>query len=132
MHRLFSIFPRGTPGAGLLLLRIGVAGALFRFDIGSFATMKWTAEITSLLLAIAILFGVLTPVVAILGGLSLIEHSLTTIGGPTAHHEEDLISTVAWIIVTLALALVGPGAYSIDSRLLGRREIIIPRSAAQK
>lgn len=131
MHRLFSIFPRGTPGAGLLLLRIGVAGALFRFDIGSFATMKWTAEITSLLLAIAILFGVLTPVVAILGGLSLIEHGLTTIGGPTAH-QEDLISTVAWIIVTLALALVGPGAYSIDSRILGRREIIIPRSAAQK
>ena len=130
MHRLFSIFPRGTPGAGLLLLRVGVAGAIFRFDIGSFATMKSTAEITSLLLAAAILFGLLTPVVAILGALSLVEHGLTTIGATA--HREDLISTVAWIIVTLALALVGPGAYSIDSRILGRREIIIPRSAPQK
>jgi uncharacterized membrane protein YphA (DoxX/SURF4 family) len=32
------------------------------------------------------------------------------------------------IIVALAIALLGPGAISLDSRLFGRREIIIPDS----
>jgi uncharacterized membrane protein YphA (DoxX/SURF4 family) len=31
------------------------------------------------------------------------------------------------VIVCVALALLGPGAISIDARLFGRREIIIPR-----
>jgi hypothetical protein len=32
------------------------------------------------------------------------------------------------IIVALSIALLGPGAISLDSRLFGRREIIIPDS----
>ena len=31
-------------------------------------------------------------------------------------------------IICIALALLGPGAFSVDARLFGRREIIIPDS----
>jgi hypothetical protein len=31
--------------------------------------------------------------------------------------------------MALAVALIGPGAYSLDARLFGRREIIIPRAS---
>ncbi len=30
------------------------------------------------------------------------------------------------IVLSVALILLGPGAYSLDARLFGRREIIIP------
>jgi hypothetical protein len=28
----------------------------------------------------------------------------------------------------LTIALLGPGAYSVDARLFGRREIVVPRA----
>jgi hypothetical protein len=33
------------------------------------------------------------------------------------------------IIAATALGLLGPGAYSLDGRLFGRREIVIPPSS---
>jgi len=35
------------------------------------------------------------------------------------------------IVTTIALALLGPGAFSLDGRLFGRREIVIPPSSRQ-
>jgi hypothetical protein len=32
------------------------------------------------------------------------------------------------IVVAVAIALLGPGAISLDSALFGRRKVIIPRS----
>jgi uncharacterized membrane protein YphA (DoxX/SURF4 family) len=36
------------------------------------------------------------------------------------------LSLVLAMVILLALFLVGPGAFSVDSRVFGRREIIIP------
>jgi hypothetical protein len=33
-------------------------------------------------------------------------------------------------VILVEILLVGPGAYSIDSRMFGRREIIIPRTTS--
>jgi hypothetical protein len=38
------------------------------------------------------------------------------------------LSIVFLIAITAALALLGPGAFSVDARLFGRREIMIPRN----
>jgi len=37
------------------------------------------------------------------------------------------LNTVFLVAICTALALLGPGEWSIDSRLFGRREILIPR-----
>ncbi len=42
---------------------------------------------------------------------------------------EAIIAMSMVVVVGVALALTGPGAFSLDSRLFGRREIIIPRGA---
>jgi uncharacterized membrane protein YphA (DoxX/SURF4 family) len=36
---------------------------------------------------------------------------------------DDLLA----VMMAISLALLGPGAYSVDARLFGRREITIPR-----
>ena len=36
------------------------------------------------------------------------------------------------IILAAAIALLGPGAFSVDARLFGRREILIPNTLATK
>ena len=36
------------------------------------------------------------------------------------------LSLILLMAMTVAIFLLGPGAYSLDARLFGRREIIIP------
>jgi uncharacterized membrane protein YphA (DoxX/SURF4 family) len=112
---MFSSFPDGAPGLGLLLLRavLGV-GAISSgvADLGT-GTLLGVLDIVvgSLLLA-----GFLTPVAAILLGLAALNIAFS----------EEKWTPVSVFIVALATALLGPGAFSIDARLFGRREIIIP------
>jgi hypothetical protein len=61
----------------------------------------------------------LTPVVAlIIAGGAII----STIS-PLPLSAESLVGE---IILATAIALLGPGAFSLDARLFGRREILIP------
>ena len=44
----------------------------------------------------------------------------------------DRLAATLVIVDGLALALLGPGAHSIDAYLFGRREIIIPHDPAHR
>jgi hypothetical protein len=45
-----------------------------------------------------------------------------------------VIPTTAFLFALIAIAVIclGPGAYSLDARLFGRREIIIPARPAKE
>jgi uncharacterized membrane protein YphA (DoxX/SURF4 family) len=45
-----------------------------------------------------------------------------------AHRHGDALAALNMAAMSLALVLLGPGAISLDARLFGRREIIIPES----
>jgi uncharacterized membrane protein YphA (DoxX/SURF4 family) len=113
LRHLFSVYPHGLPGAGLLLLRLGMGAVL---TLGPVPAGYITTAGGALLAA-----GFLTPLVALAVAGSL----AARLYGPTPPLPE--LSLLLLIGGCVAVALLGPGAYSLDARLFGRREIVIPR-----
>jgi uncharacterized membrane protein YphA (DoxX/SURF4 family) len=117
MQRLYTTFPNEWPGAGLLLLRLAegipslLEGALRTLSSGAtIAALPYAADMVSGLLLI---MGFWTPI----GGLlqALVEFSNVLAGAGYEHIVRGMIG--------LSLAMLGPGAWSVDARLFGRRRI---------
>jgi hypothetical protein len=118
MQRLYSMFPTGRPGVALLLLRFGLSALLLGGILESLAKpgMPWLM-LLQWAIVVALWLGVLTPVVT-LPFIVIEVGSLLGAGTPLqAMHTCVIFNGVA-------LALLGPGAYSIDARLFGRQRII--------
>jgi hypothetical protein len=115
MHRLYSMFPLGLPGAGLVLLRLSVAITLWPLPSG---LQTWVGEQPLFWLAamlfIALAAGIFTPVMA----TACLFLKCVELAKPSDASPEYLLSTA---LTSLALFLLGPGAYSLDSHLYGRR-----------
>jgi putative oxidoreductase len=122
MQRLFSTFASGWPGAGLLLMRLVVGIAMI--DCG--VARLWNDPITITLTVLPVLeigagllllAGLWTPVAGTLvAGLEVWKIILTH-GNPSIYIPLGTLGA--------ALAMLGPGAWSIDARLFGRKRIDI-------
>ncbi len=119
MQRLFNMFPPGLPGLGLLALRASVALALQCNNIDHGHLFSGWAQIAGYLLSIALCIGYLTPVVA---GASLLFHAVVW----SLLGVASLLMATIVVLDILALGLLGPGAYSIDSYRFGRRVVVLP------
>jgi uncharacterized membrane protein YphA (DoxX/SURF4 family) len=126
VQRLFSGFADGWPGTGLLLLRLLTGAALIHFGIAGLSEASPLAtvilQITGAGAGILILIGLWTPVA---GALAAIVNMWVAFSRYFSH------SGVAWIPIVQAVlgtvvAMVGPGAWSVDARLFGRKRIDMP------
>jgi hypothetical protein len=112
VQRLFATFPDGQPGAALLLMRLSLAGIL-AFD----GSALWTAICGCIGLLLVI--GLYTPFTAIagavIGALSLVLCISC-----------DRLTGAFVLVVMVALGMLGAGAYSLDARIYGRREVVVP------
>jgi uncharacterized membrane protein YphA (DoxX/SURF4 family) len=121
VDRLFSAFPSGRAGLGLLCLRVVL---LLSLITGIAPTI-----LIRLALACAgafVIAGFLTPLVS--GAVAAVAAgtagwSLVT-GAPLLFDSVRLHGLLAGVAV--ALAMIGPGAYSVDARLFGWRELHVP------
>lgn len=121
MRRLFSTFARGAPGVGLLLLRLAAGVLLIDHALSaliagtSFASMALSPLL--ILLGVLLLVGLWTPIAGSLVALILIGEAFSR----SASWQQGVLIG----IVGVALTLLGPGAWSLDARLYGWRQIKI-------
>src|SRR5215469_3729229 len=114
------MFPSGRPGWALLLLRLCAAGMLLRNVISYPAVSIPTWEFAGfIVLAAALCFGLFTPVGC---AISCLVQPLILLRGA----DPDPFQLTFSLCVTIALFLLGPGAFSVDSRRFGRRLILPP------
>ena len=120
MGRLFSMFPSGRPGIGLITLRFCLVSVLLlhAFRFGPILSFSWTTP-ALLSVAAALCVGVATPQACLLFCAAEIVFALTAAGF-------DATVLILTIPVAAALILLGPGAYSLDAHIFGRRVIVLP------
>ena len=122
MQRLFSTFANGWPGTGLLIQRLLIGIAFLHYGVAQLEqTHRVAIFAPSLIEAIAgilLILGLGTPVTGALAALTEIWSIFW--------HRGDL--WIAIILATLAtsLSMIGPGAWSIDAYLFGRKRMKIP------
>lgn len=119
MQKLFSMFPAGAPGIGLLLLRMAMGLQMLVYS-GCCEASRMPAWLATLVLVWMglILLGVLTP--------AMVVFWIPSAGFLVFSGNLALMPAVTSGFSALALALLGPGAYSVDARLFGRRVIRLP------
>ena len=135
MQRAFSTFPDGLPGAGLLLLRgaAGIAllvqGAAYFSDWRGLGFLALAVALLTVASGALLLVGYLTPFAGILAGLYCVGGAFSWFPAPNIELFETKLTTALATVIVVALVCLGPGAFSLDARLFGRREIIIPSSS---
>ena len=122
MHRVSSTFADRLPSHGLLILRVIVAAALIArlvHFINGAALHTVAPQVIAAAAGLFVLFGFWTPV----GGavLAICEFFIAF----SQHHDPWLSVLLAGIGV--ALALLGPGIWSVDARRSGWKRIEIRR-----
>lgn len=121
MRRLFSSFARGAPGLGLLLLRLATGSALI--CEGVITLLRGAPSAAAVLQALLVVLGVLlvaglwTPIAGALA-------AVVSIVGMVSH-PASWPAFLPIAVMAAALALLGPGAWSVDARLYGWKQIKI-------
>jgi uncharacterized membrane protein YphA (DoxX/SURF4 family) len=115
------MFPLGGPGVGLALLRLSLA-ILLLLDIDAVsatlpARLVWYGM---LVIAATLALGILTPIASTLG--FLVACITLAQWNPTA-----AATALLTMLNAASLFLLGPGAYSLDGRIYGRRILVLPR-----
>jgi|SRR5215470_25501 len=126
------MFPAGKPGLGLLLLRLVVGLTLVIQGTAYLNDVTNLTFTTSALIALIIsggacvLLGILTPIASLLVVLGSLGYALSWFPAPPTNLFANKLVIINVMAMATAILFLGPGAFSLDARLFGRREIYIP------
>jgi uncharacterized membrane protein YphA (DoxX/SURF4 family) len=114
------MFPAGIAGVALFVLRSSVAVSLIVDTTahGSLFKPPWLFLVVAVPASL-LCIGLMTPYCAALTGLMQLA-ALLTFAGPNKFH------LGLSVLNSAVVAVLGPGAYSVDARIFGRRLLIVP------
>ena len=122
MRRLFSTFARGWPGVGLLIMRLVLGFALIWLAVerlsGDSPTDLRVLSALGIGAGLLLLMGFWTPVAATLVAAIELWKIYWKLGDPLIYM---LLATIA-----VALAMLGPGLWSLDAQMYGWKRIKPP------
>jgi len=87
----------------------------------------WILAAVAIVCAIFLVIGLFTPIVSLLAAMGVGAIAFSLLRAPSGNLFRDNMMTLSVVLTSLATVLLGPGAFSLDARLFGRREIIIPQ-----
>jgi uncharacterized membrane protein YphA (DoxX/SURF4 family) len=118
LRLLFSNFAEGLRGLALLLLRMAAAFVLARESVEALSRDWALAWIVAAAAALFLAAGFLTPAWALFAGVGQMARL-------SLHFTGDWRSPFLLASILLALTVLGPGAYSMDRWLFGRKRLTI-------
>ena len=123
MQRLFSTFPEGPPGLGLLCLRVGAGIALMQYGVSGLSgealggPLTVASDVIAAVAGILLLAGLWTPIAGAVVAIMELWIAIMAKSDPSIH--------LLLAVLGAALAMLGPGAWSVDARLFGRKRLDI-------
>ena len=112
VQRLYSMFPPGIPGVALLVLRCTIGVGFY-----SIASPAGSGHPIFLCFLILLGLGLFTPIFCVLVSVVAMVGVMHDPGG-------RLFEATLLLTASLSYALIGPGAYSVDGVIFGRRKLI--------
>jgi uncharacterized membrane protein YphA (DoxX/SURF4 family) len=109
--------------AGITLFAQG-----FAYLVGwrELAFITWAVALLALASGVLLLVGYLTPIASVLAGSISVGSKFLWLQASSPNLFESKLATALTASIAVAIVCLGPGAFSVDARLFGRREIIIP------
>ena len=117
MQRLFSTFAGGCPGSGLLIQRLLVGAALVYYALTP-ASAIGPPQVIGALAGVMLTLGLWTPLAGVVAACA---EAWIALSSP-AHAG----MSAGLAVLSANLALIGPGQWSIDGRIYGRKRLFAP------
>ncbi len=103
-----------------------VQGSFYLTEPGDLPVFSVVLASVTALAGLSLVVGFCTTAAGAVVGLNVLATALSWFTAPAANLFDAALPGVLVGVITVAIIFLGPGALSVDARLFGRREIIIP------
>lgn len=103
-----------------------IEGGFFLASRDHSTIRNWSLGLLAFGSGAALLIGILTPYASAIVGLGSAGFTVSWIPTPIPNLFDAKLTAALVLVMAVAIIFLGPGAFSLDSRWFGRREIFIP------